>query len=272
VAISDELKAIAQEQAAVIGNTDFVKQVFSGAVSSQRYHGFITAMLPVVLGFTVALNEMIERFDPTIPVRLVNNLKRQSREEVRHNSLWKDMCAHFGIEHERAYRDFLSYKRQLETQKLWQRLAVEYWVLWQERGEMQAGIYPKPIFPEAVLALAARMEATSAQRDPFVHYAAQATMEQMILTFTTEWIYPGLLRSPLGSHIEWWKEHYGKVQKGAKPPAELRHVRAAFAVLDRNIHSGLTAVANEARQTASLFAATFVCHDHQMFPVEKYKL
>lgn len=279
--IGDSVMNLALRYAAKTNNFEFISTLRNRKLSKARYLGFISSMYPLVVGFNRALIRSIAKIDHVRESTFVKALAEQIREEQEHNELWRQKLDRYGIDHEMLYRDLQDYMAKFSIEALDSMTCEVVACLASDLGNVSPGHFPKPVFPEPVLALYHHMWMTACydEIDYWEHYAGQYAMETIIYDVVSTSIFPGVENNPEleggSAAIGWWKEHarQGSVKPGKRNPEE-KHLELGRTYLNRSerAHSIHARILSRAEDTARLFAAAAIFHDLDKgyFAIERY--
>ncbi len=278
--LGEAVWGLAQGFSTRMNECEFGTTLLSGQMPLRRYLGYIVAMYPIVVGFNRVLIKGLAKVDHVRQGSFVRALAQQLLEEQGHNQLWRGKLSAFGIDHEALYQTLLDYLARFSAEEL-ERMTLQVLAhLRNDLTDVSPGCFPRPPFPEPVLALYHHLWMTASYESisHWEHFASQASIEFIIFNVVSASIYPGVVgtaqldRGP--ATTVWWKEHAKQGSAPGRRSDEEKHLEISRHALNRNGHSDLMAaqITMRAEDTMRLFAATFICHDIDKvkFSVEPY--
>ncbi|MCH7568760.1 MAG: hypothetical protein IIA87_05040 [Nanoarchaeota archaeon] len=255
-------------------NSAVVRGIKEGTLSGEKYTSFLAAIYPTITGFNRGLIRNLAKVDHVKDSGLIKKLAEQLIEEQAHNGLWRHGLNERGINHMKLHDDFEGYLGRFSQEELDQMLKAYLEAISKDGSDLTPGVFPKPVFPEPVIALEHQLRRTSSpEHDFYEHFGSQYAIEGIIYNVVSDF-YDGLERGEqfkISPHATRWFFEHAAQNEGSD---EEKHLSTSQVMLNRSNRANeiKDKVLEQVEYAAKLFAATISWHDKNHFDIGEYKI
>ena len=273
--VGDLIEDIVAPYAEKKKNSVIARGIKEGTLSGDKYTSYLAAIYPIITVFNRGFIRNLAKVDHVRNSGLVKKLAEQLIEEQGHNSLWRHGLNERGINHLKLHDDFEEYLGSFSQKELDQMYKAYLEAISKDRNDLTPGVFPKPVFPEPVVALDHQLRKTSSypEHDFYVHFGSQYAIERIIYDVVSDF-YDGLERGEqfkISPHAtQWFFEHAAQNEDSD----EEKHLSISHVLLNKSNKANEIKgkILEQVENAAKLFAATISWHDKNYFDTKKYKI